>query len=692
MEQTTDDGDTPVRWSAFTVLAVGMAVLGLAVGAVFPSFAELLGVPARYTGAPTFRAACLAAGLVLGCANWLLVRQVIGSRLRVLAGRLSDIATTVGNPVASAQGPSRPAAELALPVGSRDDLGITAAAFNALLAALDHERRFRSAVHASNDVMALLTPAGEISFLSDSVADVLGWTREELLGRHAGGLLHDEDADLFTDSGAPIAPDGQPLSQVFVVRARHRDGSWRHLEVSSSDRRADPVIGGLLIAARDVTDRLELQQRLAVQATHDALTGLPNRAALLARGAELLTGPTRLAVLLMDLDRFKEVNDTLGHSYGDRLLAQVGPRLRPLVRDVDLVARLGGDEFAVLLPDATAAEACAAAARLQAALATPFLVDGLSLDVDVSIGVAVAGAEPVEIGALLRQADIAMYTAKERQSGVQLYDPSADDHDRSRLLLLSELRLGLAESQLVVHYQPQLSLDSGRVTGVEALVRWQHPARGLLGPVEFLPAVERTALIEPLTDAVLDAVLAQLREWCAEGIAVPVSVNLSARSLIRADLPDRVLTRLRTHGVPAAMLRLEVTESALLTEPGRAREVLGRLHSAGVTISIDDFGTGFSAMSHLKHLPVSEIKVDRSYVAEMTSSTEDAAVVRSVIDLGHELGMTVVAEGVEDTVTAEALAALRCDVVQGHLFSVPRTAGDVTDWLRSAARSPADHS
>ncbi|WP_052090993.1 putative bifunctional diguanylate cyclase/phosphodiesterase [Modestobacter caceresii] len=692
MERTTDDGATPARWSAFTVLAVGMALLGLAVGAVFPSFAELLGVPARYTGAPTFRAACLAAGLVLGCANWLLVRQVIGSRLRVLAGRLSDIATTVGNPVASAQGPARPAADLALPVGSRDDLGITAAAFNALLAALDHERRFRSAVHASNDVMALLTPTGEISFLSDSVADVLGWTREELLGRHAGELLHVEDADLFTDSGAPIAPEGHALSQVFLVQARHRDGSWRHLEVSSSDRRGDPVIGGLLITARDVTDRLELQQRLAFQATHDALTGLPNRAALLARGAELLTGPARLAVLLMDLDRFKEVNDTLGHSYGDRLLAQVGPRLRPLVRDVDLVARLGGDEFAVLLPGVTAAEACAAAARLQAALGTPFLVDGLALDVDVSIGVAVAGAESLDIGALLRQADIAMYTAKERQSGVQLYDPSADDHDRSRLLLLSELRLGLAESQLVVHYQPQLSLGSGRVTGVEALVRWQHPVRGLLGPAEFLPAVERTALIEPLTDAVLDAVLAQLREWCAEGIAVPVSVNLSARSLIRADLPDRVLSRLRTHGVPAAMLRLEVTESALLTEPERAREVLGRLHAAGVAISIDDFGTGFSAMSHLKHLPVSEIKVDRSYVAEMTSSTEDAAVVRSVIDLGHELGMTVVAEGVEDTLTAEALVSLRCDVVQGHLFSVPRTAGDVTDWLRSAARSPADRS
>lgn len=198
-------------------------------------------MPARYTGAPEFRAACLAAGLVLGCANWLLVRRVIGSRLRALADRLSDIAATVGNPVASAQGSSRPAADLALPVGSRDDLGTTAAAFNALLAALDHTRRFRSVVHATNDVLALLTPTGELSFVSDPVADVLGWTREELLGRHPGELLHADDADLFTDSGAPIAPDGHALSQVFLVQARHRDGSWRHLEVSSSDRRGGPA-------------------------------------------------------------------------------------------------------------------------------------------------------------------------------------------------------------------------------------------------------------------------------------------------------------------------------------------------------------------------------------------------------------------------------------------------------------------
>ena len=645
------------------------------------------------TVTPGLTATSAAAGLVVAGGSWLLTRQTTGARLRLLAGRITEVARGVGDPVASASRPTRPAAELSLPVDRGDDVGAAAAAFNLLLTALDRERRFRSVVHATNDVMALLDPAGRISFVSDSVTDVLGWPREQLLGRHASSFLYAEDAHLFTDSGAPITHDGAP-SQVFAVRARHRDGSWRHLEVSSADRRDDPDIGALLLSARDVTERMELQVRLAHQATHDALTGLPNRAAVLARGEELLAGPpaaARLAVLLMDLDRFKEVNDTLGHSYGDRLLAQVGPRLRPLVRDVDLVARLGGDEFAVLLPRVTVAQATAAAERLQAALGVPFLVDGLALDVDVSIGVAVCGAEPTDIGTLLRQADIAMYAAKELQNGVQVYDPRADGHDRGRLVLLSELRRGLADGQLLLHHQPKIDLRTGRVVGVEALVRWQHPVRGLLAPASFLPAVERTGLIEPLTDAVLDAALAQVRAWCADGLPVPVAVNLSARSLARPDLTDRVLDRLRQHEVPASLLRLEITESALLAEPIRAREVLHRLHDAGVRISIDDFGTGYSSMGHLKHLPVDELKIDRSYVAEMGSSAEDAALVRSVIDLGHELGMTVVAEGVEDAATVRALVDLQCDVAQGHHFRRPGVAADLTEFLRAGLSSPPEH-
>ena len=674
-------------WPVFVLLAGGMGLLGLAVGAVFPYFAELLGVPPRYAGTPVFRLACLGAGLVLGAANWLLTRHVIGSRLRVLADRITDVARTVGDPVAAAQASIRPAAELALPLGPSDELGATAAAFNALLTALDRERRFRSVVHATNDVMALLTPTGQISFVSDSVTEVLGWGRDDLVGRHAGELLSAGDADLFTATGAPITHEDE-LSQVFVVRVRHRDGTWRDLEVSSSDRRGDPVIGALLLTARDVTERLELQRRLVHQASHDALTGLPNRAALLAAGEQFLTTSPRLAVLLMDLDRFKEVNDTLGHSYGDRLLAQVGPRLRPLVREVDVVARLGGDEFAVLLPGVTVTEARAAAERLHTALGRPFLVDGLTLDIDVSIGVAVSGEGASDVGGLLRQADIAMYAAKEQHNGVQVYDPLADGNDRSRLVLLSELRRGLAEGQLVVHYQPKIALGTGAPAGVEALVRWLHPTRGLLSPAEFLPAVERTGLIEPLTDVVLDLALAQARSWRDQGLEVPVAVNLSARSLGRDDLADRVLGRLAAHDLPARLLRLEITESALLAEPARAREVLCRLHAAGVGISIDDFGTGYSSMGHLKHLPVDELKVDRSYVADMSTSPEDAALVRSVIDLGHELGMTVVAEGVEDAATLEALTDLQCDVAQGYLFSGPRPAAELTALLGAALPAP----
>jgi diguanylate cyclase (GGDEF)-like protein/PAS domain S-box-containing protein len=602
------------------------------------------------------------------------------------------VAGAVGTPLTSTGAPGAPGAALALPVSAADDLGRTAAAFNAMLAALDRERRFRSVVHATSDVIFLVDLDGWISFVSDSVGDLLGWAPQELLGPVARDLVHPDD---LARLGAGLAPgsleDVERLPDVFLMRVRHRDGTWRHLELTSSDRRADPVIGGLLLNARDVTDRIELQERLAHQATHDELTALPNRAAVLARGAELLKARRsgeRVAVLLLDLDRFKEVNDTLGHGYGDRLLAQVGPRLRPQVRDVDVVARLGGDEFLLVLPDTTVDGARAAAARARAALSEPFVVDGLALDVDVSIGVAVSSGGPAEIDSLLRQADIAMYTAKERQSGVEVYDAAADGHDRGRLVLLSEFRRGLAEGHLVLHYQPKMCLRTGTVVGVEALVRWAHPTRGLLMPGDFLPAVEQTGLIEPLTDSVLDLALSQVREWTEQGLAVPVAVNLSARSVHRTDLPERVFSALTVHGVPAGMLRLELTESALLAEPARARDVLSRLHAEGVRVSIDDFGTGYSSMGHLKHLPVDEIKIDRSYIAEMASSPEDAAMVRSVIDLGHELGLTVVAEGVEDAGTMTLLTGLHCDVGQGYLFAAPQPAASLTGWLAERLRLP----
>lgn len=303
-----------------------------------------------------------------------------------------------------------------------------------MLAALDRERRFRSVVHGTSDTIFVVDAEARLSFVSDSVEGLLGHRPAELVGEGAGTLVHPDDLALV-GAGLEAGPADGPreLPDVFVVRVRHVDGTWRRLEMTTSDRRADPVIGGLLLTARDVTDRIELQERLAYQATHDALTALPNRAAVLARGAELLAdrrGSERVAVLLLDLDGFKEVNDTLGHAFGDRLLAQIGPRLRPQVRDVDVVARLGGDEFLVLLPGVTPAGAGAAAARARAAVREPFLVDGLPLDVDASIGVAVSGAGPADIETLLRQADVAMYAAKRRRTGVEFYDAASDTPDR----------------------------------------------------------------------------------------------------------------------------------------------------------------------------------------------------------------------------------------------------------------------
>ncbi|WRL64633.1 diguanylate cyclase [Blastococcus brunescens] len=339
---TADDAEPRTRVGVFTRLALGMAALGIGIGAVFPYFAEFLAVPTQYSRASTFRLACLAAGIGLGAANWLLARRVIGRRLQLLATRLTDVADTAGSPLGSA---GSPWAALALPVGADDDLGRTAAAFNAMLAALDRERRFRSVVQATSDVILLIDLTGRISFVSDSVVDLLGRPPQGLLGMRPHDLLHPDDpARLRLPTGAEFRSGAADLPDVLVVRVRHCDGTWRHLEVTSSDRRTDPVIGALLLTARDVTERIELQERLAHQATHDELTALPNRAAVLALGSQLLDdrrGGQHVAVALLDLDRFKEVNDTLGHGYGDRLLAQIGPRLRPHLRDVDVVARLG---------------------------------------------------------------------------------------------------------------------------------------------------------------------------------------------------------------------------------------------------------------------------------------------------------------------------------------------------------------
>jgi diguanylate cyclase (GGDEF)-like protein len=423
------------------------------------------------------------------------------------------------------------------------------------------------------------------------------------------------------------------------------------------------------------------------QATHDALTGLPNWELLRDRLEQGLAAATRsegeIALLLIDLDRFKEINDGLGHSYGDKLLCQVGPRLRSVLRDGDTVARLGGDEFAVLLPSVDGvAEAQAVAERLRQSLHRPFDVDGVALDVEASIGIVLSPWHGTDTEELLRNADIAMYAAKELKAGAVVFE--ADQHVTApwRLTLLGDLRRALeGTDELFLNYQPKYTLDGERIEGVEALLRWQHPAEGLIPPGDFIPVAEGTGIILRLTERVLNMALSQMRRWLDAGHAVPVAVNLSTRCLLDAGLPEMVERLLAQYRVPADLLRLEVTESAVMGDAARCMEVLQRLHDLGVKLSIDDFGTGYSSMAYLRRLPVDELKIDRSFVLGMTTAPQDAVLVRTAIDLGHNLGLTVVAEGVEGEEHVQALRALGCDIAQGYHYARPMMGDALSELL-----------
>ncbi|MFW3171432.1 putative bifunctional diguanylate cyclase/phosphodiesterase [Geodermatophilus sp. CPCC 206100] len=427
------------------------------------------------------------------------------------------------------------------------------------------------------------------------------------------------------------------------------------------------------------------------QALHDALTGLPNRTLLRQRGEVALSadGGAAAALMLIDLDRFKEINDTLGHAYGDLVLQAVAGRLRDTVRGTDTVARLGGDEFAILLPTVDGPDAALELARRAlAALEAPIEADGVHLDVDGSIGIALSGAHGTDVETLLQNADIAMYAAKDRSLGVCVYDSALNDHSPERLGLLGELRRAIDNGELVLHFQPKVAVPGEQVCGVEALVRWQHPERGLIPPALFIPVAERTPLIRPLTRYVLDAALEQCARWQAGGLELHVAVNVSARNLLDERFVDDVLEVLARRQVPASWLELEVTESAIMADPARAQRILARLAEVGITLSIDDFGAGYTSLAHLKDLPVHQLKIDRSFVAHMAADRSNALIVRSVVELGHNLGLTTVAEGVEDRGTWERLGELGCDVAQGYFLCRPLPAEELALWfdrVRTAA-------
>ena len=417
------------------------------------------------------------------------------------------------------------------------------------------------------------------------------------------------------------------------------------------------------------------------QATHDALTGLPNRLrleALIERAiADRALGGT-FAILLMDLNRFKEINDTLGHHHGDLLLRRVGARLESAVRDGDVVARLGGDEFVVLVTRlAEPGTAERVAERVRTALREPFRLEELTLEVDASIGMATFPTDGKDAETLLQRADIAMYHAKRSHLPAAAYSPEHDHHSPARLALAADLRRALDADELVPWYQPQVDVATGAATAVEALARWQHPSLGLLHPAAFIEVAETTGLIRSLTLRVLAAALRDREQWARDGLDLELAVNVSVRNLLDPQFPGEVARTLDSAGAPSERLKLEITESSIMADPSTAKAVLEQLAAMGIGLSVDDFGTGYSSLAYLKELPVGELKIDRSFVIQMHSDRDDALIVRSTIELAHNLGLRVVAEGVEG---AEALAELRnwrCDGAQGYHLSRPLAAARI---------------
>ena len=460
----------------------------------------------------------------------------------------------------------------------------------------------------------------------------------------------------------------------------------------------------LLPILRRVTRRIQRQMdEIEYQALYDELTGLPNRALFRDRAQQAVATARRergsASVLILDVDRFREINDALGHEAGDVLLRELSHRLRELLRESDTLARLGGDEFGVLLPAASIEDAVLLAARVHEALDVPVPLRGLPLEVATSVGVATYPEHGDDVDALLQHADVAMYVAKDAHAGTAVYDVELDTNDAARLALAGELRRAIERAELVVHYQPKAELASGRIVGAEALVRWEHPEHGLLTSDQFVPIAERTGLIKPLSFYVVAAALEQCRAWNEAGLELGVAVNLTIPDLLDLELPDRIGALLDRTGVRPEQLELEITESTILADPFRVRQVLTRLNEMGLRLAIDDFGTGYSSLAYLKRLPVQTIKIDRSFVTGMCDDQSDATIVRSTIDLGRNLGLAIVAEGVETQDTWNALRGLGCSLAQGYLIGrampgdeLARRLGDQTSASGWRVAADAAHS
>ena len=530
----------------------------------------------------------------------------------------------------------------------------------------DRESRFLRINQALADLFGLDTPTRAI-----------GMTDSDFFSpEHAGSALQDEQDIL--QSGRAI------MGRVEKEVRRNGEERWvLTTKMPLFDGQGQTI--GTFGISRDVSAMKDVEDALTHQALHDGLTGLPNRTLLRDRlQAELLRAgeaKSRLALFFLDLNRFKDINDTFGHHSGDAVLQTLGTRLLQLVGDRGTAARLGGDELAVLLPNSDERCAIEWADRILAVLTEPFDLDGQIFDVGSSIGIALYPDHGEDSAVLMRHADIAMYAAKRGRESYVLYSPTLEHVNPARIALTRELRAAISSNQLVLHYQPQVHLESQCAEHLEALVRWNHPERGFLSPDTFIPVAEESGLIRPLTAWVLNEAIRQIAIWKEVGRDIRIAVNLSARSLHDPDIVDTVSSCLERWSVHPSNIALEITESAFIVDPDRALDTATRLHNLGIRLSIDDFGTGYSSLAYLKRLPIDEVKIDRSFVIDAGLNADSAFIVRSVIDLAHNLGIQVVAEGVEDEAVLHSLMDHDCELAQGYYISRPLTADAVLPWL-----------
>jgi diguanylate cyclase (GGDEF)-like protein/PAS domain S-box-containing protein len=553
------------------------------------------------------------------------------------------------------------------------------------------EERFRSLVQNSIDVQLITDAEGRITYESAAVERVLGYQIEDRIGRNALDILHPDDRVWAQQMFRDVAR--LPTSQVAAeLRLRHADGSWLVIEAVAKNLLDDPAVGGIVVNYRDVTSRKSLEDELKRQAFHDSLTGLANRALFADRLQHAISrserAPTALAVLFVDLDDFKTVNDSLGHSEGDLLLIAVAERLRAGVRAGDTIARMGGDEFAILIEDPADGETPVdVGLRLLAQLEPPFVNGGKELFVRASVGIATTRSREHTADELLRNADVAMYTAKSNgKNRIEIFEPGMHDAALFRLALKGDLERALERGEFTLVYQPIVRLGGGRLSGVEALLRWQHRDRGTVGPADFIPVAEETGLILPLGRWVLEQACAQAAAWNAiSSQPMTMSVNVSGRQLQQPAFASEVASVLESTGLAPELLTLELTESVLMQDAEAATAMLVDLKTLGVRLAIDDFGTGYSSLNYLRRFPIDELKIDRSFVASLDDGPTQSAVVLSILRLSETLQLETVAEGIEEPSQLAVLRELGADLGQGYLFARPLDVDAVTALIEADA-------